>query len=218
MMSIKKKFLRNIFKLSKNLQYRQLILKFITKLDDLNFNESRIIMEKYYNIKIGVKSYGCYKINGSIEPGTIIGSYCSFAPGVVIGGMNHPLHLVSTHPILYNKKYDIINENKESYIKQGTKKVIVEDDVWLGRNVIVNAGVTIGKGAVVASGAVVTKNVEPYTIVGGVPAKIIGKRFNDKQIEELIRINWFGWDDQCMKENIEYFYDIDSFIERFSIK
>lgn len=94
-----------------------------------------------------------------------IGKYCSIGPDVKIGLEEHPLDQVSTHPKFYNNF--------------SQKEVVIEDHVWLGSNVIVLSGVTIGKHSVIAAGAVVTKDVESYTIMAGVPAKIIKKRKYD---------------------------------------
>ena len=95
---------------------------------------------------------------------------------------------------------------------------IIGNDVWIGLNVIIMRGVVIGDGAVVAAGSIVTSNVEPYSIVAGIPAKHIRFRFSDYQIRKLKEIKWWDWEENKIKENVELFYSIDAFIIRHSIK
>lgn len=119
------------------------------------FSGHSIITE---NAKIGAFTYG-YNVNINNAE---VGKYCSLAPDVKIGLDEHPLHEKSSHPHFYSK------------IEQ--KRAIIKDHVWLGANVVVLTDVLIGEHAVVAAGGVVNKNVEPYEIVGGIPAKKIGER------------------------------------------
>ena len=90
--------------------------------------------------------------------------------------------------------------------------VNIGNDVWIGDNVYILAGVKIGNGAIIAMGAVVTRDVEPYTIVGGVPAKVIRKRFNDEQIKKLEEIKWWNKSTDWILEHIEDFEDIEKFV------
>lgn len=142
------------------------------------------------NVTIGKCSY----INATFQPVIIeshveIGSFCSIAPGVIIAPGNHYLSFATTHPILYNKYYaDLMNLDVSLQADGLVDKNIptrIGNDVWIGMNVIIQRGVTIGNGAVIASGSVVTKNVEPYSIVGGVPAKYIRSRFLPNEIEQI---------------------------------
>ena len=87
--------------------------------------------------------------------------------------------------------------------------------MWIGYNVTILGGVSIGDGAIVAAGAVVTKDVEPYTIVGGVPAKPLKKRFTDEQIEFLLGFKWWEKDREWIKENKDYFLNIENLMERY---
>ena len=122
---------------------------------------------------------------------TTIGSFCSIGRCVSIGLGLHPSSWVTTHPAFYSigdqttktfAKANLVNENLP---------IRIGHDVWIGANAIVLDGVTIGTGAIVAAGAVVTKDVRPYSIVGGVPAREIKRRFDDSVIEELI--SWAWW-------------------------
>jgi acetyltransferase-like isoleucine patch superfamily enzyme len=133
------------------------------------------------------------------SPETTIGKFCSIASGVSIGTSQHPTNYLSTHPFQYlpacelptdrqyleNLKFDRVSF--ASY-----KPVTVENDVWIGANAIIMDGLKISNGAVVAAGAVVTKDVPPYAIVGGVPAKVIKYRFSQEIIDELLELKW--WD------------------------
>ena len=112
---------------------------------------------------------------------TSIGNYCSIANELNCGLGNHPLDLFSTSPIFYHKRNVLQLEIIEKdYDFQERKQIIIGNDVWIGNRVTILDGVIVGNGAVIAAGAVVTKDVPPYAIVGGVPAKVI--KFREKQI------------------------------------
>jgi len=129
-----------------------------------------------------------------------IGRYCSIAGGVRIGDHEHPTDWLSSSPFQYNpdrfsfseaaNDYDVLTEEEElhNFRKSGPT---IGHDVWIGSRVTVLRGVTIGHGAVVASSAVVTKDVPPYAIVGGVPAKVIRYRFDEDQIAQLLDLAWW---------------------------
>ena len=114
-----------------------------------------------------------------------IGKYCQIGGYVAFHGMNHPISYPTTY---INKK--LFNGELKAFASQSPIKV--GNDVWIGHGVIVLGGVTIGDGAILAAGSVITKDVEPYTIVAGNPAKPIRKRFSEKVIAELLELKW--WD------------------------
>lgn len=131
-----------------------------------------------------------------------IGNYCSIAENVKSGFGQHPLDRVSTHPAFFYdtrsqlgwKLYDreqCSDYNPFRLSKDGEHLISIGDDVWIGSDVLLMDGVTIGTGAVVAAGAVVTKDVPPYAIVGGVPAKMIRYRHTPDRIEELLKSKWW---------------------------
>lgn len=127
-----------------------------------------------------------------------IGKFCSIGPEVRIGLGKHPLHLKSTHPGFYDidsSYYGITPEYNNP--EPEYEKITVGNDVWIGCRAMILDGVTIGDGAIIAAGAVVTKDVPPYAIVGGVPAKIIKYRFQPEKIEELLESEW--WNDSKYK-------------------
>ena len=123
-----------------------------------------------------------------------IGSYCSIANNVIIGGGAHPISWVSTSPVFYNNR-DSVKKKFARFDRLPHKKTTIGNDVWIGSSAILMQGVNIGTGAVIGAGAVVTKDVEPYSIVGGCPAKVIRHRFDDEIIRELLDSKWWDLND-----------------------
>lgn len=120
-----------------------------------------------------------------------VGPFCSIGPRVKIGLGNHPTDYLSSHPVFYaNKKMKGYDWAKNTTFKE-FNGVELQADVWIGTDAIINAGVTVGLGAIVAAGAVVTKDVPSYAIVGGIPAKVIGYRFDPPMIEKLKKSEWW---------------------------
>ena len=125
-----------------------------------------------------------------------IGSCCSIAPAVnFLVGADHVMNNISTFPF----KVKVLGEKYEA-ISKGD--IIVQDDVWIGYDAVIMAGVTIGDGAIIGTRAVVTKDVEPYSIVGGVPAKEIRKRFSPEVIKKLMEIQWWNWPIEKIRSSI----------------
>jgi len=135
----------------------------------------------------------------------IIGKFCSIACGTkfLFNSANHNLNSLSTYPFpLFFEEWDLKKENvTESWNNKGN--IIIGNDVWIGYEAVILSGVNIGDGAVIGTRAVVTKDVPPYTIVGGVPAKIIRKRFSEEVISKLLEIKWWDWNKEKIKNNIE---------------
>lgn len=140
-----------------------------------------------------------------------IGKHCSIARQCVIGVGGHNYEWATTCPIIHTPYYGFID--KEVHQPQKTA-VIIGNDVWIGINVIISRGVVIGDGAVVAAGSIVTKDVAPYSIVGGVPAKHIKFRFSEDIIAALIKMKWWDWSDDKLKEEVKYMYDVEEFVRR----
>lgn len=150
-----------------------------------------------------------------------VGLYCSIGSRVRIVNSNHPASIfVSTHPAFYSlRKQAGFTYVKESYYEEqkflGNDKklsVSIGNDVWIGDDVMIMGGIRIGDGAIVGAGAIVSKDITPYTIVGGVPAKVIKKRFSEKEIEFLLAFRWWEKDEHWISENIQLFCNINQFI------
>lgn len=142
-----------------------------------------------------------------------IGRFCSIAGGVKIGLGKHPLDYISTSPIFYSFKNKFgIKWNENDSVIEG-EHTIIGNDVWIGTNAIIPGGINVGDGGVIAAGAVVTKDVPPYAVVAGVPAKIIKYRFDDEKIKSLLDIKWWNLAEEKLINNAKYFNDIDEFIK-----
>ena len=133
----------------------------------------------------------------------IIGNFCMIASNVkfIMNGANHLTDTISSYPFsLFGNGWQEAMKGKE-YPNKGN--IVVGNDVWIGYNATIMAGVTIGDGAIIAANATVVKNVEPYTIVGGNPAKIIRKRFSETHIKLLLEIQWWNWSIEKITENVQ---------------
>lgn len=135
---------------------------------------------------------------------TSIGKFCSIASNCEIGGESHSINWVSTSPV-FNENKDQIKK-KYSYHKYNTRKYTrIGNDVWIGSKCLIKSGVTIGDGAVVGMGSVVTKDIPPYEIWAGNPAKLIRKRFDDDIICKLLEIKWWDLNDEQLMRYSIYF-------------
>ncbi|ENW93375.1 CatB-related O-acetyltransferase [Acinetobacter dispersus] len=150
----------------------------------------------------------------------IIGDYTGIGPDVVIVAGNHRTDLVTIYPFTSILELGLFGDDNTTLINDHISKGNVEigNDVWLGHSVQIMPGVKIGDGAIVAANAVVTKNIEPYTIVGGNPAKFIKYRIEDESLrKDLLDIAWWNWPEDKVKENLPKIMsaDIKSFVEEF---
>jgi len=147
---------------------------------------------------------------------TKIGKFTCIGPNVNTGMGAHPSQeFVSSHPLFYSTLGQsgglvIVEKNLFDEFPQ----TVIGNDVWIGNNVTIKYGVRIGDGAIIGSGAVVTKDVEPYSVVGGVPAKIIKYRFSPEEIDFLDKFRWWDKDLDWIRTNKELFIDIRSFMAK----
>ena len=197
------RFLCNFAKLLKgNHKIPKMIVKYSYKKYGRKNNLLRYFLHVYMGIKIGKFSYGFETLCNS-ELLESIGSFCSVAPGVSITGGNHPIECITSSPVIYLKEFGFLQSDNQSIIdKHITGKVIIGNDVWIGQNVTILRGVKIGNGAVIGAGAVVTKDVPPYAIVVGMPAKVIKYRFDQETIDLLNKVQWWNWSDDLIKKNM----------------
>ncbi|WP_319005300.1 CatB-related O-acetyltransferase [Fictibacillus halophilus] len=130
-----------------------------------------------------------------------IGAFCSISWDVTIGATNHPIDHITTHAFPYvTYAGNFVNKNN-----QQITKTFIGNDVWIGCNSVVLPGVKVGNGAIIGAGSIVTKDVPPYAVVAGNPAKIMKYRFSEESIKELEKIKWWNWDRKKIKENLELF-------------
>lgn len=181
------------------------LLFFKRKYRSLNRHNETCIMNfcDLSKIIVGKKTYGSIHVTDFSPADTKlrIGSYCSIAPNVrfLLGG-EHQLYSISTYPF----KVKSFGEAREANSKGD---IVVKDDVWIGDGAVICSGVTIGQGAIVAAGAVVTKNVEPYAIVGGNPAKFIKWRLDENLRKKLEQVDVVALFDKFTKEDMPTVYE-----------
>ncbi|MDY6216653.1 CatB-related O-acetyltransferase [Actinobacillus porcinus] len=170
---------------------------------------------------VGNNTYGSVRlIDAEHGNKVVIGNYCSIAEGATFIVGYHRTDLVSTFPFrVLNKYYSSHSVTMADHSSKGS--IVVGNDVWIGLNVTIMSGVKIGDGAVIATNAVVTKDVEPYSMVGGNPAKHLKYRINDeKQRKAMLEIAWWNWSEETVSENINKIAntDIAAFIKEFQPK
>lgn len=149
---------------------------------------------------------------------TTIGKFCSIANSARINPGNHPTWRATQHHSVYRAEaYGLGEDDHDFFQWRKDDWVTIGHDVWIGHGVTVTAGVTIGNGAVIGAGAVVTKDVEPYTVIGGVPAGFIKRRFSEAQAEALTKIALWDWSRDAYKAALPDIRNlsIDAFIERY---
>lgn len=143
----------------------------------------------------------------SVRDNLIIGKFCMIASDVkfIMNGANHLTNSLTTFPfaIFWNRWENPVKGKRHSQMGD----IIIGNDVWIGYNATIMAGVNIGDGAIIATNSTVTKDVEPYTIVGGNPAKEINKRFSDNVITKLLELKWWNWDIEKITRNIKNLTD-----------
>lgn len=151
-----------------------------------------------FNVDAG---YFTYFSTGASVSNTKIGRFTSIGPSTKIGGLGrHPTIWLSTHPAFYSPSCATGSTFKDRLHFNERDHVVIGNDVWIGAGVYILDGLTVGDGAIVAAGAVVTKNVAPYSIVGGVPARLIKMRFSFSEIELMRSIAWWDWNINRIKQ------------------
>jgi acetyltransferase-like isoleucine patch superfamily enzyme len=147
---------------------------------------------------------------------TTIGRFCSIGPNVMIGIGRHPARdFVSSHPALYSKHYKgaLAHHDFAEHLP-----VEIGSDVWVGANVFIGPGIRIGHGAIVGTGAVVVRDVPPYQVIGGVPAKVIRERFQNEDVKLLLSSRWWEWSDERLRALGGSFNDVRVFRRRLAFE
>lgn len=148
---------------------------------------------------------------------TDVGKFSNIASHVRINPGNHPMERVTQHHMMYRRaQYGFgDSDTTDIFERRRSARCTIGHDTWLGHAAIIMPGVTVGTGAVVGSGAVVTKDVDPYAVVVGVPARPIRFRFPPETVEKLLAIAWWDWDRTTLEARIEELVDVDAFVERY---
>lgn len=178
---------------------------------------NRVGRETYlYSSELG---YGSYVGNDNNLIRIKTGRYCSLGNNIKVVQITHPISGLSTHPAFYSVGYggfSYVNENKaDEYLATDTGWYCeIGNDVWIGNHALIKGGVRIGDGAVIAMGSVVTKDVPPYAVVGGVPAKVIKYRFDEQTISSLLELRWWDKDERWIAEKADQFMDVEAILQR----
>lgn len=181
-------------------------------LQEASFDKTAAICTgvKFYRGKIGKYSYIG---NNSFVIDTEIGNFTSISTDCYIGGTSHPTDWVSTSPV-FHKWGNIMKKNFANHEFEIFKKTTIGNDVWIGNRVMIKAGIKIADGAVVGMGSVVTKDIGPYEIWAGNPAKLIRKRFDNEVITELLNTEWWNWNDEKIAEHANDMNNIGAFLRK----
>jgi len=205
-------YIKTVYILTR-IKYKNPTLKILRKVDvcrKSKFGNYVYLAENSKIINTFIDDYS-YVGADTILHNTTTGKFSCIGPNVKVGLGEHPTKdFISVHPIFYSPAAQVgITFADISYFEE-YKSTIIGSDVWIGANAIIRGGVTIGHGSIVGAGSVVTKDVLPYSIVGGIPAKIIKYRFTDHEITKLLSLKWWLKDASWLRKNYKCFHDIQN--------
>lgn len=183
-------------------------------INNTKFGNNNFLGENVTLINSSIDDYSYVNSNSKII-NTTIGKFCSIGSNVQIVLGKHPSTFVSTHPAFYSNNKLFKTFADKTYIEE-YNKVEIGHDVWIAEGVVIPGGVKIGNGAIITAKAVITKDVESYSIVGGIPAKHIKYRFEDDLRKKLDDSKWWDWDENELKRNFKMFHDTSLFLEYLS--
>lgn len=194
-------FLVRIYGLKRR-SLRKLVTILCLKLEggDMRSPTLREIFRRYHGVNIGLYSHGGCFVPFAFGRGTSIGRYCSIAQGAFAATLDHPMGRKSMHGFFFNPNLGYVPEEREYRVLR------IGNDVWLGHNSIIQPGVSeIGDGAVIGAGAVVNKNIPPYAVAVGNPARVVRYRFTPETIERLLAERWWDKDIEELAPEISAF-------------
>lgn len=172
----------------------------------------RAYIAKAFGIRVGKYTYGFEGYVGKHSKIIEIGAFTSIAKGVSFSPGNHPVETASTHPFFYHADFGFTDVTDFDIVPKNGG-ITIGNDVWIGMNATILTGVNIGDGAIIAANALVTKDVPPYAVVGGVPAKILKYRFNEPVIAKLKSLEWWLWDDEKIRQKLPEFRSPEAILE-----
>lgn len=153
-------------------------------------------------------SYDCNIINARI------GTFCSLANNIIIGGDEHLMEWLSTSPVFQDVKHSGPTKKFARHILPMPKLTLIGNDVWIGDRAIIKQGVIVGDGAVIGVGAIVTKDVPPYAVVAGIPAKVLKYRFDEGTISDLLKIKWWDMSESELSKYSDSIMNVKKFINQ----
>ena len=181
---------------------------------DSKLNNKTKLYSPYFINNVNIDKF-TYISRNSIITNTNIGKFCSIGPNFFCGWGIHPTNGISTSPYFYSTQkqngYTIATKD----LIDERKPITIGNDVFIGANVTILDGVTIGDGAIIGAGAVVSKNIPDYAIAVGNPIKIINYRFTETQIKHLLKIKWWNFEENKLKDVANYFWNVDLLIEKY---
>ncbi|MBU3093591.1 CatB-related O-acetyltransferase [Clostridium sp. CF011] len=195
--------------------YQTIYLKNVITRDNIKVGDYTIYNDYYNDPRDFEKNNVLYQYPVNNDK-LIIGKFCSIAckAKFLMTSGNHTMKSLSTYtfPIFYEKWGLAVSHITDAWDNKGD--IVIGNDVWIGYDAIIMSGVKIGDGAIIGTRAIVTNDVPPYTIVGGIPAKVIKKRFSEDIILKLLKIKWWDWPDEKIQANIQYIQsgDIDNLV------
>jgi acetyltransferase-like isoleucine patch superfamily enzyme len=216
-----KPFIFTVLKLYFSLKYGVKLGKRVWVNLETKFEGSSVVYSNN-DLRGSFLGFGSYIAPNSDTSNTIIGRFCSIGSNVRTCLGMHPVEkFVSTHPAFFSvskeagfvfAKEQLFKEHK---FVEKNKVVKIGNDVWIGNNVLIFDGVTIGDGAIIGAGSIVTKDIEPYSVSAGVPAKTIKYRFKKEHIDFLLKFKWWEKDFKWIEKNAYLFDDIEKFYQKY---
>lgn len=203
---LQSKRLKNLY----TLRNKNAVISLGCNINETKFGDNIFLGENVSILNSFIGDFSYVNRNTSIM-NTSIGKFCSIGPNVQIILGKHPSAFVSTHPAFYANNKPFKTFSDQTYIKE-YDSVTIGNDVWIAEGVIIPSGVTIGNGAIITARSVVTKDVEPYSIVGGVPARHIKFRFEESMVKIINDSEWWNWNVDDLKLNFKLFHDTSIFI------